>query len=76
MSEGWFKTAGMAVIVANTSGHQFQIGTIVTLREHHPQPVHKKFRKAFYKGDYWWVVEKDCAPYEFDLKSKVEELLG
>jgi hypothetical protein len=75
-SEDWFKTAGMAVIVANTSYHRFDIGTIVTLHEHHPEPVNKKYRKAFYKGGYWWVLEEDCAPYEFDLKSKVEELLG
>ena len=76
MSEDWFETAVMAVIVANTSGHYFSEGTVVTLREHHPEPSLKRYRNASYKGENWWVKVEDCAPHEFDLKAKVKELLG
>ena len=48
-----FETGDYAEIVANTSGHQFELGTIVKL---------EKFEydyKAFYDGDYWWVIDDD-----------------
>jgi hypothetical protein len=77
LSEDWFKAAGVAVIVANTSRHNFDIGTVVVLGAQHEEIVHAQYRMAsFGRERGWWVKAEDCAPHEFDLEAKVKELLG
>ena len=55
-----FKTGDLAKIVANVSGHFFDIGTIVALEKH------DRDYKAIKNGDYWWVIDDDLEPLSDD----------
>jgi hypothetical protein len=76
LSKDWFKAGNKVIIIANTSAHLFDIGTVVVLGEQHHDAVHKEYRRASFGLDKWWIRVGDCTPYEFDLEAKVKELLG
>lgn len=48
-----FKTGDYAKIIANKSGHNFKIGTVVKLE------AGTEDYKAFFDGNYWWVTDNE-----------------
>jgi hypothetical protein len=63
-----FETGDYAKIIANNSGHLFEIGTIVKLEKHEVD------YKAFADGDYWWVIDQDLVKIDDD--NLLKEMVG
>lgn len=61
-----FTTGDSAIIINNTSGHFFPIGTIVRLEVDEQGDCYKA-----YSGDtYWWVDDDDLAPIGTVIREK------
>jgi hypothetical protein len=54
-----YKAGDRVEIVDNTNGHRFKIGEIVELMEY--DTVTDDWY-AFYRNNYWWIVESDFKP--------------
>lgn len=64
-----FKKGDRVRIIANTSGHNFQIGSVVTIVGNDAWPADQRKCKGLdldNKVNWWWVKESDMEPVNFD----------